>query len=94
MSNKKRCISCNICTKVCHMGIDVMGFANKGIPMNDTQCVRCSSCIVNCPMNVLTFGSINKSDPDNKAYKQEKIPLLKGWKNGLLKADNDSLQPY
>jgi len=32
MANKKRCISCNICTKVCHIGIDVMNFANKGIP--------------------------------------------------------------
>jgi thioredoxin reductase/NAD-dependent dihydropyrimidine dehydrogenase PreA subunit len=60
-SNKKRCISCNICTKVCHMGIDVMNYANKGIPMNDVECVRCSACIVNCPMQVLTFGRLQGS---------------------------------
>ena len=29
--NKKKCISCNACTSVCHQGIDVMNFANKGI---------------------------------------------------------------
>lgn len=55
-SEKKRCISCNICTKVCHQGIDVMSYANKGLPMDNVQCVRCSACVVNCPTNVLSFG--------------------------------------
>lgn len=57
-SDKKRCISCNICTKVCHQGIDVMSYANKGAPMDNVQCVRCSACVVNCPTNVLSFGEI------------------------------------
>jgi ferredoxin len=83
LSDKKRCISCNICTKVCHMGIDVMNFANKGIPMNDVECVRCSACIVNCPMRVLTFGSVSEIDPDNTVYKKKDIPFVKGWGNGL-----------
>lgn len=64
VSEKKACISCNSCTKVCHMGIDVMNFANKGIPMNDVECVRCSSCIESCPMDVLSFAE-TKVDPDN-----------------------------
>ncbi|EQA38319.1 pyridine nucleotide-disulfide oxidoreductase [Leptospira inadai serovar Lyme str. 10] len=55
-SEKKRCISCNICTKVCHQGIDVMSYANRGRPMDSVQCVRCSACVVNCPTNVLSFG--------------------------------------
>jgi polyferredoxin len=83
MSNKKRCISCNICTKVCHMGIDVMNYANKGIPMNDVECVRCSACIVNCPIQVLTFGEVSSPDPDNKIYKKGYIPLQSGWQAGL-----------
>ena len=29
-SDKKKCISCSVCTSVCHQGIDVMNFANKG----------------------------------------------------------------
>ena len=44
------------------MGIDVMNYANKGIPMNDVECVRCSACVVNCPTEVLSFGSLAKSD--------------------------------
>jgi ferredoxin len=84
MSNKKRCISCNICTRVCHMGIDVMGFANKGVPMNDVECVRCSACIVNCPMEVLTFGEVpRRFDLDNSAYKKGEIPLARDWRSGL-----------
>ncbi len=85
MANKKRCISCNICTKVCHMGIDVMGYASRGVPMNDVECVRCSACVVNCPMQVLTFGSVGQSDPDNVVYKKAYIPLARGWSAGLPK---------
>ncbi len=61
-SRKKRCISCNICTKSCHMGIDVMSYAVRGRPMDDVECVRCSACVVNCPMDVLAFGRIGEGD--------------------------------
>jgi polyferredoxin len=53
---KSKCISCNVCTSVCHQGIDIMNFANKGLPMEDPQCVRCSACVQECPTGVLTFG--------------------------------------
>ncbi len=84
-SEKKKCISCNICTKVCHMGIDVMNYANKGIPMNDVECVRCSACIVNCPTQVLSFGSLPKADPDNILYKDKSVQIhpAEDWKKGL-----------
>ncbi|MEZ4471063.1 MAG: NAD(P)-binding domain-containing protein [bacterium] len=55
-ADKKKCISCNVCTSVCHQGIDIMSFANKGIPMADPECVRCSACVQSCPTGVLTFG--------------------------------------
>jgi len=84
-AEKKKCISCNICTKVCHMGIDVMNYANKGIPMNDVECVRCSACVVNCPTEVLSFGSLPKIDTKNTSYQKDGIPFLeKGdWGRGL-----------
>jgi len=56
--DKKKCISCNVCTSVCHQGIDVMSFANKGAPMQDPQCVRCSACVQGCPTGVLSFGRL------------------------------------
>jgi len=91
MANKHRCISCGICTKVCHMGIDVMGYANRGVPMNDVQCVRCSACVVNCPLQVLTFNEVSHVDLDNVAYHNEHIPLKRGWASGLPKRDIDAL---
>ncbi len=60
-AKKDQCISCNVCTSVCHQGIDVMGFASKGKPMEDPQCVRCSACVESCPTNVLEFGEIDKA---------------------------------
>ena len=61
LADKKKCISCNVCTSVCHQGIDVMGFANKGLPMEDPQCVRCSACVLSCPTGVLTFGRVDRA---------------------------------
>lgn len=55
-ADKKKCISCNVCTTVCHQGIDIMNFANKGRPMEDPECVRCSACVQSCPTGVLSFG--------------------------------------
>jgi NosR/NirI family transcriptional regulator, nitrous oxide reductase regulator len=60
---KSKCISCNVCTSVCHQGIDVMNFANKGKPMEDPECVRCSACVQSCPTGVLSFGRY--ADPGN-----------------------------
>ncbi len=61
-AEKARCISCNVCTTVCHQGIDVMAFANKGEPMADPQCVRCSACVQACPTGVLAFGRYGKGE--------------------------------
>jgi len=58
LAQKEKCISCGMCTAICHQGIDVMGFANKGQPMADPQCVRCSACVQTCPTGVLSFGQV------------------------------------
>jgi thioredoxin reductase/ferredoxin len=60
VSEKKKCISCNVCTSVCHQGIDIMNFANKGLPMEDPECVRCSACVQSCPTGVLQFGRVGR----------------------------------
>jgi thioredoxin reductase/ferredoxin len=60
-AEKPKCISCNVCTTVCHQGIDIMNFANKGLPMNDPQCVRCSACVQQCPTGTLSFGRFGKN---------------------------------
>ncbi|MDB5104146.1 MAG: Thioredoxin reductase [Fibrobacteres bacterium] len=83
-AEKKKCISCNICTKVCHMGIDVMNYANKGVPMNDVQCVRCSACVEACPTEVLAFGKIkDMSDTDNRTRQEVPAFPKDDWKAGI-----------
>lgn len=70
-SDKRKCISCNICTSVCHQGIDVMNFANQGKPMEDPQCVRCSACVQSCPTGVLEFGEIDLKS--NQPIKRDRL---------------------
>jgi polyferredoxin len=60
-AEKDKCISCNVCTSVCHQGIDVMSYANQGRPMTDVQCVRCSACVQECPTGTLSFGRADTS---------------------------------
>jgi len=66
-ADKKRCISCEICTKACHMGIDVMAYAATGRPMDDVECVRCSACVTSCPLQVLSFGTTDRARPSGNA---------------------------
>jgi polyferredoxin len=61
LAEKEKCISCNVCTSVCHQGIDVMSFAQQGAPMDDPECVRCSACVQSCPTGVLSFGQVEPS---------------------------------
>ena len=63
-AEKSKCISCNVCTSVCHQGIDIMNFANKGAPMEDPECVRCSACVQSCPTGVLQFGRYGSDRSD------------------------------
>lgn len=52
--NKEKCTSCNKCTKVCKMGIDV-----KSIP-NSAECIRCNECIKACPEEAIRITSFRK----------------------------------
>lgn len=71
VAEKKKCISCNVCTSVCHQGIDVMAFANKGRHMQDPECVRCSACVQSCPTGVLQFGEVR---PDGRVIRLDRLP--------------------
>ncbi len=57
-ADKRRCIACNMCTRYCEVGVDVMRFAVKGDPfgMWNSSCIGCGICIQVCPTDVLTFG--------------------------------------
>ncbi|PPD03932.1 MAG: hypothetical protein CTY29_07720 [Methylobacter sp.] len=57
-ASKEKCISCNVCTSLCHQGIDIMTFASQGKAMEDPQCVRCSACVAGCPTGALSFGRL------------------------------------
>ncbi|MBA2480628.1 MAG: NAD(P)-binding domain-containing protein, partial [Planctomycetes bacterium] len=74
--DQKKCISCNACTTVCHQGIDVMNFANKGAPMADPQCVRCSACVQVCPTGVLQFGEVDRDGRVARLDRLQASPVL------------------
>jgi ferredoxin len=58
------------------MGIDVMNFANKGLPMNDPECVRCSACVQSCPTGVLQFGQVDRAGETIRLDRLAASPVL------------------
>ena len=58
LAEKPRCIQCGTCTAVCHLGVDVMGFARHGRAVEDPECVRCGACVHDCPTGALAFGRL------------------------------------
>lgn len=53
----ERCISCGECTTWCQMGIDVQGFAQDRLVLDNANsaCIQCGICVEVCPMDVLTL---------------------------------------
>jgi thioredoxin reductase/ferredoxin len=82
-ADKKKCISCNVCTSVCHQGIDIMSFANKGMPMQDPECVRCSACVQSCPTGTLSFGRIGKNGPIYDRWAASPVQMSEDGKKRL-----------
>jgi NAD-dependent dihydropyrimidine dehydrogenase PreA subunit len=53
-----RCVQCGLCSFNCPTGIDVRGFARRGLPIDDARCLRCGTCVARCPRAVLQFGLV------------------------------------
>ncbi len=53
--DKEKCIKCGLCTKYCHMGINVMAHIVQGKKIKNDQCVGCGICISLCPVKILKF---------------------------------------
>jgi len=48
-NSQKECISCSVCNNNCPMGVDVMDFMKRNLPINDTECILCNDCRNVCP---------------------------------------------
>ena len=93
VADKKKCISCNVCTSVCHQGIDVMSFAQRGRPMDDPQCVRCSACVESCPTGVLQFGRVDRNGGLIAVDSLWASPVVAREGSGLSVQSSESLNP-
>ena len=50
--NKEKCKSCDLCSKVCPMGIDVPNMHR------DPECILCGKCVSNCPQKLVKYKVI------------------------------------
>ena len=52
--DKNKCISCNKCSNVCPMGIDVAQTIKEEKRI-EKECIQCSNCVDNCPKKALAL---------------------------------------
>ena len=69
-----KCISCGLCTRNCHMGIDVMNYAQKGIDMKEPSCVGCGICVEVCPMKLFSVKYDNKTVGNGQSFQIKSNP--------------------
>ena len=71
-----KCIGCNECSRNCQVGIPVMEYALKQIPLDNetSSCIGCGICVSACPMDTLSFGK----GPNSKAAGPYKIKMPSG----------------
>ena len=72
--NPDKCISCGLCTRNCHMGIDVMNYAQKGHDMKEPSCVGCGICVEVCPMDLFNVVTDNKTIGPGTSYQIKENP--------------------
>ncbi len=72
-TNGDQCMSCGNCSTYCEMGIDVRGYAEKGLNIVRASCVGCGICAAVCPRGVL--GLENGMSPSDR-FDGAQSPLL------------------
>jgi polyferredoxin len=53
ITDPRLCTSCEKCSMICHMGIDIAKHASKGEPIKHRHCVGCGECVYACPKGAL-----------------------------------------
>lgn len=67
IDKKETCISCNVCSSVCTMGIDPKK------EYNSVECIRCGACIKRCPTEALCFRFANIDLTHRQANKKSSL---------------------
>ena len=70
-----RCIGCDVCTKSCPMGVDVMGEVLGRGQVEDPECIRCMVCVDVCPVKGIHYrarkADIKVQQPERPARVRE-----------------------
>ena len=59
-ADRKKCISCGLCSKACPMGLDVKRMVSEGTGSKCTECIQCGACVDECPKKVLKYKMLWK----------------------------------
>jgi polyferredoxin len=66
-----RCISCDVCTRSCPMGVDVMGDVLQKGQVEDPECIKCMVCVDVCPVKAIRYQVGKRKRP---IQEPERVP--------------------
>ncbi|MDK2801338.1 MAG: hypothetical protein PWP27_2489 [Clostridiales bacterium] len=54
--NADKCVDCNLCTRSCPIGIDVLSHKSQG-KVTHADCLKCTICVEKCPKKALDLAA-------------------------------------
>lgn len=72
------CVNCTECSKVCKMGIEVMGQVQTYGYVKDVECIKCMTCVQTCPTQALSYELVTPKERKAltaMAPPKESVPL-------------------
>ncbi len=84
--DRDACTECELCAKVCDMGIPVMDIGKKSGKVDVVDCMGCGRCVSECPARALAFHDLR--NVMNPALNQDRKRLrhLSDWGNASVRA--------
>ncbi len=82
--NQETCTRCEMCKKVCDMGIPVMNLGQEKGKIDVADCMGCGRCVTECPSNSLTFHDVRNLFKPGLHQNREYLRNLADWRSPFL----------
>lgn len=83
--NQQSCTSCELCNKVCDMGIPVMELGKDMGKIDVADCMGCGRCVSECPSGTLAFYDLRNLLAGSLRQDRKRLRDLAAWQQPAVR---------